>query len=38
MEGGMKAKGRRETGKTSDGTRARIIIEGVSRRREKERK
>jgi len=34
----MKMKGRHETGKMSDGTRARIVVEGVSRRREKERK
>jgi len=34
-KGGMKTKGRRETGKTSDGTRARIVVEGVSWRREK---
>jgi len=31
----MEMKGRRETGKTSDGTRAWIVIEGVSQRREK---
>jgi len=38
MEGGMKTKGRCETGKMSDGTQAQIVIEGVSQRREKERK
>ena len=35
---GMKMKGRHKTGKTSDGTWARIVVKGVSWRREKERK
>jgi len=38
MEGGTKTKGRHKTSKTSDGTRAWIVVKGVSQRREKERK